>query len=56
MVHGKIIAGVELQAAAVGIADTKKKCIRYAVTAGSAFDVLQITRMFIAPGSSSKSA
>src|SRR5712671_1118578 len=39
VIPGEVIAGVELQAVAIGIADIQKKCVRNAVTAGPALDV-----------------
>ena len=40
VVHGEIVAGVELEPVAVGIADVEEERIRDAVAAGTALDVL----------------
>src|SRR5690242_12852979 len=42
MIHGEIVAGVELEAVAVGIADIEEERVRDAVTAGTALQVLQV--------------
>ena len=42
VVAGEVVAGVELEAVAVGIADVEEERVRNAVAAGAALDVLQI--------------
>src|SRR5437016_4422053 len=43
VIAGEIIAGVELEAMAVGVADVEEERVRNAVPAGTALDVLQET-------------
>src|SRR6476620_2074545 len=43
VIAGEIVAGIELEPVAVGIADIEKECIGNAVSAGAALDVLQET-------------
>src|ERR1700682_6628014 len=41
VIHGEVIAGVELQTVTVGITDVKEECVGDAVAAGPALDVLE---------------
>ena len=43
VIAGKVIAGIEFEAMAVGIADIEKERVRDAVAAGAALDVLQVS-------------
>src|SRR5438105_9227536 len=42
VIAGEVVAGVELEAMAIGIPDIEEERVRNAVTAGAALDVLQV--------------